>query len=287
MAAGNNLVDVSLFEDSPTDDSRFALPEMRGNLGPNIVISSWEDIPEEFRPLPLAISLAKPLPPLPPGAHRRHYYHLLRDVRTDARPHRCILTRFRCCSWNDNLHPQQNTRAESYDSRMRSRPLSTPFPQFQRPEDHHVNRSSHLSWVNEPTTTTPPSYSQFTWEPSTTCSELVWLPDQQIWLRSIEMVPVQRRPRRQSVTSPTLENERLALFQQATATVSFDDHHHQLRSPPPSYYSAFHWDMVDLPSDHPRRPSAESQWSLVGATLTRPVSTPPVVPYSPIHSPIR
>ena len=137
-----DLYDVSLFESSPTDDSQFNLDApgpSREMHRPEIHISLWEDVPEEFRPLPPPPPWHfKPLPPLPTEDEPEPSEHERSARSRRRRNRRCVLYRMR------------RSKSESHHDVTRPPPNFTSEPAAQ-PGCSGSRRaaSSQLYWMDE------------------------------------------------------------------------------------------------------------------------------------------
>ena len=144
MSNGDELVDLSLFAESPTIDHTFSVPNFTGQ-------PRFEDLPQLPRNRSYTLPpehVNKPLPPLP---HRRLCPRprgpVCRGYDVDSR---CILKRIQRIASNDQSTSQADTLLQ------RRRPLSPPALTLSVPHANPLNRNS--------------------------ASAMIWMPDEQMWL---------------------------------------------------------------------------------------------------------
>ena len=144
MSTGDELVDLSLFAESPTIDHTFSVPNFTSQ-------PRYEDLPQLPRNRSYTLPpehVNKPLPPLP---HRRLLPRprgpVCRGYDVDSR---CILKRIQRMASNDQSTGQTDTLMQ------RRRPLSPPALTLSVPQSSQFNRNS--------------------------ASAMIWMPDEQMWL---------------------------------------------------------------------------------------------------------
>lgn len=243
-----DLVDLSFFEASPTDDSHFSLPAvpqhapMAASMGnrprPQIQISSWDDVPFEFGPASSAPSTMKALPALPRSMFDKALFDVsrLKKSKSDSDGRPSFWSRIKR-SKSDNRHD------------IRAKHISNPIP-------ISVPRLA----LEVPGETPRRSLS----------SQLVWMPEEQMWLVTDKSSTHQQRPASRAPKATegerTISNERLSpLFHQAIQTVAPEnDACLGPYDPPPLYDNDRLWDTYST------GPIGERQWDIVARRFRRP-----------------
>jgi hypothetical protein len=160
----NNIFDVSLFEQSPIDDTHFNFPRPAISHAtmdrPQIHISSWDEIPEEFRPLPP--NLRKPLPPLPTfktQSCEQETHGRPKKSKSEGEGRRNFWSRIK------------RSKSESHHEPIREVPTWPAGTGFEAPWSFE---SPQIPGAPGPSHTVRRSQS----------SQLIWMPQEQMWLVS-------------------------------------------------------------------------------------------------------
>jgi hypothetical protein len=245
-----NFCNVTLFESSPTDDSHFNYPSpsYAAMNRPQIYISSWDDIPEEFRPLPP--NLRKPLPPLPsrePESPERSFGPP-KKTKSDEVKRRNFWARLR------------RSKSESHHEPIREVPTWPEQTGFEAPWNFEA-----------PQPRSGPSYLASSRDES---SQLVWMPREQMWLVSGRDLLSNASG---SAQNRRRQSDELHVYQQPPNSQPVNPGNLSPLSPwdpPPPYWPSVNAGATPTSSTPTRSPN-ETQWDFMARRLQRPLSAGP------------
>jgi hypothetical protein len=224
---------------------------MNANMnGPRIHVSSWDEIPEEFRPIPTPPNVRKPLPPLPPTeTSERNILKPFKKSMSEGLGYRCILSRLRRSKSESHHHLSATIRE------VPTWPAQTGFEAPWNFESPYPRTESSCQAWRSPSTPAQRVHS----------SQLTWMPEEQMWRitegdqSSGQSTQVYHRRRSD-------EQQYRQTYPPAPVAQPFNDWSLSPFDPPPSYWS------VVYPT---ARSTHETQWDFMARRLQRPSSAGP------------